>query len=170
MTTLSEKPNFIAQVYQTLIGGPVARWYLRPLNTELIRLDAASRDSIRRQAVIGWLQTILLGIAIAQSLFAGVLRALPPDLRASFGFLHRIEWAAYLGIVLIAAQVIVAWKPNSLLTNRFYLLAYRLSRPKLLTGRSARFAQIAYLVLALLIAVAIAWVRAHGFIVQPTGG
>ncbi|HVO68931.1 MAG TPA: hypothetical protein VMT24_02730, partial [Aggregatilineaceae bacterium] len=148
---------------------PARRWYLRPLNTELIRLPAAQRVSIARQAVIGWLQTILLVIAIAQSLFAGALHLLPPELRPALSFLHRIEWAAYLGIVLIAAQIVAGWPEQIVVTNRFFLLAYRLSKPRLLFGASARHMLIVYGAIALLIAAAIVWVNAHGFIIQPTG-
>ena len=161
------KDTLFSRLYRTLIGTPVKRWYLHSLSSELIKLDATQRLAVTRQAVIGWLQTVLLIAVIVQSLFAGVLAALPPDVRASLSFLHRIEWGAYLGMVLIAAQIGYGWTQKLTVTNRYYLLAYRLSKPRLLQGESARRAQIAYFVVILLLAGAILWVNAHGFIVNP---
>ncbi|MEP7287720.1 MAG: hypothetical protein ABI947_18355 [Chloroflexota bacterium] len=131
-------------------------------------LMPTQQQSVKQQAVIGWLQTLLLVIVFVQVIFAGLLRALPPDVRVSLAFLHRIEWAAYIGIVLIVAQVIVGWSSAVVLTNRFYLLAWRFSKPRVLTGQSARIVQGCYLLLALAMVAAIVWVRIHGFIVTPT--
>src|SRR4051794_2980662 len=119
--TSESKPH--SSVYTSLIGNPVERWYLRPLQGD--RLSPEKLRSVQRQAVIGWLQTLLLLIVVVQSLFAGMLRALPPDVRASLGFLHRIEWGVYLGVLLIVAQVAAGWREQIVLTNRLYLLAWR---------------------------------------------
>jgi len=137
-----------------LIWRPVAHWYIQLLEAQ--------------QSVIGWLQSVLLAIVIVQVIFAGMLRALPPDIRSALAFLHRIEWGAYAGIILIAAQVAVGWSSQIVLTNRYYLLAWRFSSPKLIVGQRARFLQIAYLALAIVMIGAAVWVRLHGFIVTPT--
>jgi len=151
-----------------IVTVPVERWYLQPIADQVGSLPDKQQRSVQLQAVVGWLQTILLIIVIVQSIFAGFLRALPPDLRASLSFLHRIEWGAYLGILLILAQVAVGWSSHIVLTNRYWLLAWRFSKPRLLSGNAARTAQIVYLFLALLMVAAIIWVRIHGFIVTPT--
>src|SRR5258706_11931806 len=91
--------NVLIIVYERLIVQPVSRWYIRPLMALLPKLRPDQRQAVQRQAVIGWLQTALLAIILLQVIFAGLLRALPPDLRTSLAFLHRIEWGAYLGIV-----------------------------------------------------------------------
>ena len=150
------------------------RWYIRPLEArqssdKLHRdLTPAEWQSVRRQAVIGWLQTVLLVVVFIQVIFAGMLRALPPDVRTTLSFLHRIEWGAYLGIILIVSQVAIGWSGGIVLTNRFYLLAWRFSPPKLIAGRAARALQIAYIGLAIVMVGAVIWVRIHGFIVTPT--
>jgi hypothetical protein len=113
------------------------------------------------------LQTLLLFVVLIQVIFAGILRALPPDLRAYMSFLHRIEWGVYLGIVLIAVQIAAGWKAQVVLTNRFYALAWRLGDPRIVTGEAARYVQVAYLMLMLVLAGAVVWVQLHGFIVQP---
>ncbi len=148
-----------------LVRGPIERWYLQPIATEVASLTSDQQESVRRQALIGWLQTILLVAVSVQSIFAGFLRALPPDLRTALSFLHRIEWGAYVGILLILAQVVAGWSTQIVLTNRHWLLAWRFSKPRLLMGNAARVAQFAYLLLALLIVSAVIWVRIHGFIV-----
>ena len=94
--------------------------------------------AVQRQAVIGWLQTVLLVIVLLQVIFAGLLRALPPDLRTSLDFLHRIEWAVYLGIVLICAQVAVGWPSATVLTNRIGLAKYMLNSAALARRDPAR--------------------------------
>src|SRR5579871_4882777 len=106
-----------------LIWRPVMRWYIRPLEArqssdKLHRdLTPAEWQSVRRQAVIGWLQTVLLVVVFIQVIFAGMLRALPPDVRTTLSFLHRIEWGAYLGIILIVSQVAIGWSGGIVLTN-----------------------------------------------------
>ncbi len=156
-----------SRLYTAFIGQPVERWYLRDLDQQ--GLTMPQRRSIRRQAVIGWLQTLLLAVVLVQTVFAGLLRALPPDLRAALSFLHRIEWGAYLAVVLVAAQVAAGWASQIVLTNRFYLLAWRFGKPRLVAGKAARYVQIGYLVFMILLVGAITWVRLHGFFVQPTG-
>ncbi len=123
--------------------------------------------SILRQSVIGWLQSMLLLVILAQSLFAGLLRALPPETRSALTFLHRIEWGATLAIVLVVAQVIAGWTDQIVLTNRFYLLAWRFGKLCIATGKPARYLQVSYLAFALLMLAAVVWVRAHGFLIQP---
>lgn len=132
-------------------------------------LSHVQQVAIARQAAIGLLQTIILALMLAQVVFAGVLRALPPEARQSVAFLHRIEWGVYAQIALIAAQVAVGWAAGVVLTNRLYLLALRLGKMRTLTGNAARRAQILYALLALLLVAASLWVRARGFLVQPTG-
>jgi hypothetical protein len=141
--------------------------YLRLLDNQPADLTPQQRESIRRQAQIGRLQTLLLVIVLIQVIFAGLLRALPPDLRAALSFLHRIEWGVYTGIMLIATQVAAGWAARVVFTNRFYALAWRIGGPRLVIGRAARYLQIAYFVLLLLMVGAIMWVRLHGFIIQP---
>jgi hypothetical protein len=158
----------MSSLYDALIGRFVRRWYLDPLAGQMEQLSPTQQQSLRRQAVIGWLQTVLLVIVVVQTIFAGLLRALPPDVRASLGFLHRIEWGAYVGIVLILLQDVVGWRERIVLTNRFRMLAWLLSRPRLLTGDSARRLQVVYLIVAILMIGAVLWVRANGFIVTPT--
>jgi hypothetical protein len=147
---------------------PVDHWYLQPIAEQIAALSIAQQRSVQRQAVIGWLQTILLLIVVAQSIFAGFLRALPPDLRTSLAFLHRIEWGTYLGILLIVVQIILGWSAQIVLTNRYWLMAWRFGKPRLLLNGAARIAQIAYLILALFMIGAVVWVQIHGFIVAPT--
>jgi hypothetical protein len=130
-------------------------------------LTSARQVSVQRQYLIGNLQTILLIIVVLQLIFAGFLRALPPDLRASLGFLHRIEWGVYVGIALVAAQIIVGWNSQTVLTNRFYLLAWRFGKMRIVTDNLARKLQVAYLLLIALMIGAVIWVRINGFIVQP---
>ena len=130
-------------------------------------LTPAQQLSVQRQYTIGNLQTILLIMVVLQSIFAGFLRAFPPDLRASLGFLHRIEWGAYVGIVLVAAQIIAGWSSQTVLTNRWYLLAWRFGNRRIMTGNLARKLQVAYLLLIVLIVGAVIWVRVNGFIIQP---
>jgi len=139
----------------------------RPSSDHNEPLTPAQQVSVQRQYVIGSLQTILLIIVVLQSIFAGFLRALPPDLRASLGFLHRIEWGAYVGIALVAAQIIVGWNSQTVLTNRFYLLAWRFGNMRIMTDKRARQLQVAYLLLIVLMVGAVIWVRINGFIVQP---
>jgi hypothetical protein len=166
MTTGNSQAGPPRSVLNSLLIQPAERWYLRPLAQQLPTLTPSQQQSVRRQAVIGVLQTALLLIVIVQVVFAGMLRALPPDLRASLGFMHRIEWGAYLGVILILAQVALSWHSGIVLTNRFYLLAWRFGKPRLVMGNTARIAQIGYLILATLIIGAIVWVRINGFIVQ----
>jgi hypothetical protein len=117
--------------------------------------------------MIGLLQTVVLVVMLVQVAFVGVLRALPPDTRSSLAFLHRIEWGVYAHIVLILAHVAISWPGRALLTNRFALFGWRLGKMRMLTGAVARRAQIAYLVVVVLLVVASLWVRANGFLVQP---
>jgi hypothetical protein len=154
-------------LYRVLIGQPVERWYLRPVADDIPTLTPRQQLSIRRQSIIGWLQSVLLIVVVAQSLFAGLLRALPPGTRNALAFLHRIEWAAYLAIALVAAYVIAGWTEQIVLTNRFYLLAWRLGRPRIATAKTARYLQVGYLMFAVLMIAAVLWVRVHGFLVQP---
>src|SRR5882724_2802405 len=65
-----------------IVTVPVERWYLQPIADQVGSLPDKQQRSVQLQAVVGWLQTILLIIVIVQSIFAGFLRALPPDLRA----------------------------------------------------------------------------------------
>jgi hypothetical protein len=153
-------------LFAALIGGPVERSYLRHL--DLNALTDAERIAVRRQAVIGWLQTLLLVVVLIQTAFASVLRALPPDIRTSLAFLHRIEWAAYLGVLLIMAQVSAGWNSRIVLTNRYFLLAWRFSRPRLLRGQQTRLIQALYILIGTLLVGAIVWVRIRGFIFQST--
>ncbi len=155
------------RLYRLLIGQPVKRWYLRSLSGDLPTLTPRQQLSIRRQSVIGWLQSVLLVVVVAQSLFAGLLRALPPETRNALAFLHRIEWAAYVAIALVVAQVITGWAEQIVLTNHFYLLAWRLGRPHIVSSGIARYLQVAYLIFAGLMVMAVLWVRAHGFLVRP---
>ena len=156
------------RIANRLVNYPVEHWYLQPIAEQIAGLSITQQKSVQRQAVIGWLQTILLIIVVAQSVFAGFLRVLPPDLRTSLSFLHRIEWGAYVGILLIVVQVAIGWSSQIVLTNRYGLLAWRFSKPHLLINRPARIGQIAYLALALIMIGAVVWVRIHGFIVTPT--
>jgi hypothetical protein len=172
MTTKSDerqrqqRNKVLNRLFAALIAEPVDRWYLRHL--ELHGLTAEQHQSVYRQAYVGWLQTLLLAIVLVQGVFAGLLRSLPPDLRASLSFLHRIEWAVYVAIVLIAAQVASGWTCQIVLTNRFYALAWRIGRPRLIAGTAAHAVHLGYLLLIFLLAGAIVWVRLHGFVVQPT--
>ena len=68
---------------------------------------------------------------------------------------------------LIAAQVAVGWTSRLVLTNRFYALAWRFGKPRLVGGPAARYLQIVYLLVIVLMGAAIVWVRLHGFIFQP---
>ena len=43
-------------------------------------LTRTEQTNIYRQAVVGWLQSLLFIVMVVQSLFAGALRALPPEL------------------------------------------------------------------------------------------
>src|SRR5512140_270265 len=88
----------------------ITSWYLRPLGSSFEALTAAQQQAVRRQAVIGLAQTVLLALMLAQVVFTGAMRLLPPETRTALAFLHRIEWAVYLTILLIAAQVIVSWR------------------------------------------------------------
>lgn len=152
--------------YSNVFERLIARWYLQPLAALWDSLTASQRQNVRRQAWLGLFQTLVLVIAVTQSLFAGVLRALPAETRAALGFLHRIEWGVYAGIVLILAQVIIGWGDQFCLTNRLGLLAWPLGKARLLKGRTARQAQLVYLVLAILMVVEALYVRANGFIFQ----
>jgi hypothetical protein len=152
----------------SVIGRPIKRLYLDPLQAEFGALNAEQRQSVFRQALAGWFQTVLLIIMILQSVFAGVLRLLPPDVRDAIAFLHRIEWGVYLAIVLIMLQIQAGWHEKIVLTNHFYLLAWPFGKRRILLGPSARLAQIAYMLIILLLIAAIIWVRARGFLVAPT--
>ena len=166
MTTRSEGQQH-NRLYAAFIGQPVERWYLHNLDEH--GLTTQQCTSIRRQATIGWLQTLLLLVVLVQILFAGLLRALPQDLRVALSFLHRIEWGAYVGIALIALQAAVGWAAQIVLTNRIYALAWRLGKPRIVVGARARRVQISYLLVIVLMVITIVWVRLHGFIVQPGG-
>ncbi len=152
---------------ETLILRLVQRWYLEPLTAQLALLNEAEQRAALHQAVISWLQTVLLILVIVQILFAGLLRLLPPELRATLGFLHRIEWANYVGILLVGAQTIHGYTANLIITNRFYLLGWRLGRMQIVRGSRARLLMIAYAILIGLLIAAILFVRTNGFIVQP---
>jgi len=158
----------IQSLYEKLILTPVERWYLSSLTGQLASMSEADRRAVLDQAAIGWMQTVLLIIAVAQGLFAGVLSILPPDLRAAFGWLHRIEWAAYVGILLVAAQAIRGSAYNLILTNRFSLLGWRLSEMHIVRGRRGRVLTLVYFGVIVLMILAILYVRVNGFIVRPT--
>jgi hypothetical protein len=165
MTTKSK--NDTSELSDILIRQPVERLYLRHVDAQANALTTEQHASMRQQAIIGWLQTLVLVVVVMQVIFAGLMRVLPPDVRSSLAFLHRIEWGAYLMLVLIAAQIATSAKAGIVLTNRFYLLAWRLSAPRLVVGNQARYLQLAYTGLIILIVIAILWVRARGFLVQP---
>jgi hypothetical protein len=165
MTTKSKSNP--SKFVETAIRQPVQRLYLRQIEPQSAILTAEQHTAVRRQAIIGWLQTLVLIVMLFQVIFAGLMRALPPDVRSSLAFLHRIEWGAYTLLVLIAAHIVVSVKSRIVLSNRFYLLAWRLGAPKLVTGSRARYLQLAYTGLMILIIVAILWVRVRGFLVQP---
>jgi len=147
---------------------PVRRWYLKPLGVAFDDLDAPSQRAVIDQAVIGWLQTVLLIVAIGQALFAGVLAVLPPDLKAALGFLHRIEWAVYVAMLLVGAQAVRGYTFNLILTNRLYALGWRFGKMQIVRGARVRTLSIAYTVFIVLMAVAVIYVRLNGFLVRPT--
>jgi len=161
-------PTLLSRVYDRLILRPIQRYYLYPIADQIAALNDADRRAVLDQAVIGWLQTLVLIVAVVQSLFAGVLAALPPDLRAALGFLHRIEWAAYAGMLLIGVQAARGYAYHLLLTNRWYVLGWRVSRMQIVRGSRVRTLTIIYLIAIVLIAIAILYVRLNGFIFQPT--
>ena len=158
----------VQNIYEALIMRPVRRWYLKPLGTAFDNLDAPSQRAVIDQAVIGWLQTVLLIVAVCQALFAGILAALPPDLRAALGFLHRIEWAVYVAMLLVGAQAVRGYTFNLIVTNRVYALGWRFGKMKIVRGAPVRTLAIAYAVVIMLLAVAVFYVRMNGFIVRPT--
>ncbi len=154
-------------MYEALILRPVRALYLKPLSASLETMDANERRAVLDQAIIGWLQTILLIVVIVQVIFAGLLRLLPPDIRTTLGFLHRIEWAAYLAILLVGIQAARGYAYNLILTNRFYLLGWRFGKPRIVRGARIRTLIVAYGVVVMLMAAAILYVRVNGFIVRP---
>ena len=157
----------IQSIYEALIMRPVRRWYLKPLGTAFDDLDTPRQRAVIDQAVIGWLQTVLLVVAVCQSLFAGVLAVLPPDLRTALGFLHRIEWAVYIAMVLVGAQAVRGYTFNLIVTNRVYALGWRFGKMQIVRDTRVRMLAIAYGVLILLMAIAVIYVRMNGFIVRP---
>jgi len=160
--------NLFGRLYDRLIMRPVKRYYLNPLADQLAQLSEAEQQAVLDQAVIGWLQTVLLIVAVLQALFAGVLAALPPDLRASLGFLHRIEWAAYAGMLLVGAQAARGYAYHLIVTNRFYALGWRFSRMRIVRDQRVRILTVAYLIVIVVMAIAVLYVRVNGFIFQAT--
>ena len=155
------------RLYIALILRPVQRWYLVPLKSEMSELNEQRQRAVIDQAVIGWLQTVLLIIAVLQSLFAGVLAILPPDLRATLGFLHRIEWAVYTGMLLVGLQAARGYAYDLIVTNRFFALGWRLGRMQIVRGNRVRWLALLYAGVIVAMAGAALYVRANGFIVRP---
>lgn len=124
-------------------------------------------NNIIWQRRIGMLQTIVVAIMLLQVVFAGVLRLFPPEIRGHVAFLHRVEWAVYALIVLIAAHVAFSVQAQQLVTNRAFLLGLRLGKERIVTGRIAHLTQIAFAILVVMLIIASLWVRARGFLVQP---
>jgi hypothetical protein len=160
--------TLLQTLYDRLILRPVTRWYLIPLGSQFSSFNEFDQHLVLDQAIIGWLQTVLLVVTIAQTLFVGVLVALPPDLRAALSFLHRIEWAAYVGILLVGLQAVRGFAYNLILTNRFYVLGWRFGRMQIVRGRRVRTLVIIYMVIIGFMAVAVFEVRLNGFIFRPT--
>lgn len=156
------------RLYDRLIIRPVMRWYLLPLGAQFDSLSEADQRAALDQAIIGWLQTLLLIVAVAQSLFAGALAALPPEVRSALGFLHRIEWAAYVGMLLIGVQAVRGFAYNLIVTNRFYALGWRFGKMRLVRGRRIRTLVLIYLLVIVFMAAAVIYVRLNGFIFRPT--
>lgn len=154
-------------LYEALIMRPVRRWYLKPLGAAFDNLDTLTQRAVIDQAVIGWLQTLLLIVTVAQALFAGVLAALPPDLRAALGFLHRIEWAVYVAMLLVGAQAVRGYTFNLIVTNRFNALGWRFGAMQIVRGKRVRLLAIVYGVVILLLAAALIFVHMNGFLVRP---
>ncbi|GAB4554466.1 MAG: hypothetical protein OHK0023_24610 [Anaerolineae bacterium] len=119
------------------------------------------------QRRIGILQTIIVVMILIQIIFAGVLRLFPPEVRKQVAFLHRVEWAVYSLIVLIAAHIAISVQSRQVVTNRAFLLGLRLGKERIVTGRAARLVQIAFAIVVIMLIVASLWVRARGFLVQP---
>ena len=158
--------SFLNRLYDRLILRPVSAIYL-PNSSQLATLDVAERQAVLDQAIIGCVQTLLLIVAVAQALFAGVLAALPPDLRAALAFLHRVKWAVYAGMLLVGAQAARGYAYHLILTNRFNALGWRFGRMKIVRGSQVRTLTIVYLIIIVLMAIALLYVRANGFLVQP---
>lgn len=160
--------TLLQTLYDRLILRPVNRWYLVPLGAQFKSLNEVDQHLVLDQAIIGWLQTVLLIITFVQILFAGVLAVLPSDVRTALGFLHRIEWAAYAGILLVGLQAVRGFAYNLILTNRFYALGWRFGRMQIVRGRRVRTLVIIYMLFIGLMAVAVIDVRLNGFIFRPT--
>jgi hypothetical protein len=160
--------TFSGRLYDRLIMRPVQRFYLNPIADQIANLSESEQRAVLDQAVIGWLQTILLVVAIIQALFAGVLAALPQELRAALGFLHRIEWAVYAGMLLVGAQAARGYAYHLILTNRFYALGWRFSKMRIVRDRRVRTLTSVYAIVIILMAIAVLYVRANGFIFQAT--
>lgn len=155
-------------MYEALILRPVQALYLKPLASHLEAMSESERRAVLDQAVIGWLQTLLLIVVIVQVVFAGLLRFLPPDVRESLSFLHRIEWAAYVGILLVGLQTARGYAYNLIVTNRFYALGWWLSKMRIVRGSRVNTLAAAYIVVIALMVGAILFVRVNGFLVRPS--
>jgi hypothetical protein len=137
------------------------------------RPDAPSADVRRPERAlitIAKAETGVLLLMLAQIIFAGLLRLLPPDVRAALAFLHRIEWGIYVTIALIAATIGYGWPTGVLVTNRLYLLGWFAWLPRaqrIIRGRPARTVLLCYGLVACALVGALLYVRANGFIVQP---
>ena len=160
--------TLLQRLYDRLILRPVTRWYLIPLGTQFQSLPEVDQRAVLDQAIIGWLQTLLLIVTVAQSLFAGVLAALPPDIRSALGFLHRIEWAVYVGMLLIGVQAVRGFAYNLIVTNRFYALGWRFGKMQIVRGSRLRTLVFIYLLAIVFMAAAVIYVRLNGFIFRPT--
>lgn len=141
---------------------------LAQLREQLATLSVEQQQAVIRQALLGFVQTVVLLIMILQIVFTGLLRLFPPELRASLSFLHRIEWAVYVGMVSILMQSILARRTQALFTNHFYLFGWYLGKPRLITGEKIQPVVITYIVFVLIMVAVVWWVRVNGFIVQPT--
>ncbi len=161
--------RFFLRLYTVLIVRPVRRLYLQPMAVELQAFTDAERQAVIDQAVIGWLQTVLLVIVIAQVIFTGILVLLPPNIRAALGFLHRIEWAAYAGMLLVGAQAARGYAYNLILTNRIFALGWYFGRKmRIVRGRRVRTLAIAYALVIVFMAAAVIYVQINGFIFRAT--
>ena len=160
--------TLLQKLYDQLILRPVKRWYLMPLGEQFKSLNELDQHLVLDQAIIGWLQTVLLVVVFLQTIFAGLMAALPPNVRAGLDFLHRIEWAAYVGMLLVGLQAVRGYAYNLILTNRFYALGWRFGQMKVVRGRRVRTLVIIYMLVIGLMAVAVVEVRLNGFIFRPT--
>jgi len=133
-------------------------------------MSAPESRTVAFQYTVGKLQTAVIGIVLLQIIFGGLLRLLPPDLRTSLAFLHRIEWGVVALLILILVQFGLGWGPSIVATNRlraFAVLAWVPRFAVIERGSRARVLLSGYAAVALLLVAALLWVREHGFVVQP---